>query len=329
MKRYNINWTVKTLCNQMDKGNLIFDNSVQRSLVWDAEKKSLLIHSALYGYAIPALYFTKNSEGGYDSLDGKQRSNALHSYLVDEFCLALGPDDFVLDDDGGKHDFNGLAYSELPEWAQDRIKDYSLTIYYFEDMTEAEVHEFFRRLNNGKPLSAVELTRVKAKSIKDFQEMAKHPIIQTITSDKGKARFNDEAIAMQIYGFAYMPDPDFSTKVFRPWIVDAVVIDEQSNDILRALSKVQYAYNSIGADEDSKEAKRVIHKLKSRLHFVSMVYLAMLDANLDDDEFTTKVWDFFNCPTTSTSNEYNATVGSGSAHPDAVQRRKAVIEAMA
>ena len=126
-----------------------------------------------------------------------------------------------------------------------------------------------------------------------------------------------------------MPSPDFSNKVFRPWIVDAMFTDEQSNTILKALSKVQYAYNSISADEDSKEAKRVIRKLKSRLHFVSMVYLGILHPDMDADEFTTKIWNFFNCSTTSTSNEYNATVGSGSAHPEAVQRRKAVIEAMA
>ena len=53
MQRFNINWTAKTLCNQMKKGAVNFDNAVQRSLVWDDSKKSLLIHSMLYGFAIP------------------------------------------------------------------------------------------------------------------------------------------------------------------------------------------------------------------------------------------------------------------------------------
>ena len=43
MQRFNINWTAKTLCNQMKKGAVNFDNAVQRSLVWDDSKKSLLI----------------------------------------------------------------------------------------------------------------------------------------------------------------------------------------------------------------------------------------------------------------------------------------------
>lgn len=332
MKRYNINWTVKTLVNQMEKGNLNFDNAVQRSLVWDLEKKSLLIHSCLYGYSIPALYFTKNEFGGYDSLDGKQRSNALSAYLHDEFSLALTERDVVLDDDDNETNFNGLHFSELPEWAQDRIKDYNLTIYYYEDMTEAEIHEFFRRLNNGKPLTAVELTRVKALSIAQIQEIAKAPIIQEVTTDKGKARFNDEQIAMQIIGMAYMESPDFGTKAFRPWVCDYNVTDNQLADIMKALEKVSYTYHNFleGADaSNSKESKRVIRKIKSRTHFVSCVYLAMLVPDMSEMDFATMVWDFFNSSTTSVSNEYNATVGAGSARPEAIRTRKEVLEQLA
>ena len=81
MTRANIQWTAKALANQMAKGKVNFDNAVQRGLVWDKDKKSLLIHSMLYGYAIPAMYFTKEN-GIYDSLDGKQRSNTIVGYLA-------------------------------------------------------------------------------------------------------------------------------------------------------------------------------------------------------------------------------------------------------
>ena len=33
MTKMNINWTAKTLMNQMNKGNVNFDNAVQRNLV--------------------------------------------------------------------------------------------------------------------------------------------------------------------------------------------------------------------------------------------------------------------------------------------------------
>lgn len=129
MQRFNIQWTAKTLCRQMESGKVNFDNAVQRGLVWDISKKSLLIHSMIYGYAIPAMYFTRDEDGVYDSLDGKQRSNAISEYLHDEFSLA---DDTppVYDDDGQEDNISGMSFSQLPEWAQDRVKDYSLTIYY-------------------------------------------------------------------------------------------------------------------------------------------------------------------------------------------------------
>lgn len=198
MQRFNINWTAKALVNQMEKGKVNYDNAVQRNLVWDIEKKSLLIHSMIYGYAIPAMYFTRDGNGTYDSLDGKQRSNTISEFLHNEFALSADTP-AVVDDSGCVEDVSGLYFTQLPEWAQDRIRDYNLTIYYYEDMTEREIREFFRRLNNGKPLSAIELTRANVPSLAVFQQLAKHSAIQFVVSETGRKRFTDEMIAMQLY----------------------------------------------------------------------------------------------------------------------------------
>ena len=213
MQRFNINWTAKALVNQMEKGKVNYDNAVQRSLVWDVEKKSLLIHSMIYGYAIPAMYFTRDENGVYDSLDGKQRSNAISEFLHDEFALSADTPS-VMDENGCMEDISGMYFSQLPEWVQDKIKDYNLTIYYYADMTEQEIREFFRRLNNGKPLSAIELTRANVPSLTIFQQLAKHSAIQFVVSEAGRKRFTDEMIAMQLYQLITEESPDFSTKPF-------------------------------------------------------------------------------------------------------------------
>ena len=200
----------------MKRGNVNFDNAVQRGLVWDNGKKSLLIHSMLYGYAIPAMYFTRDENGVYDSLDGKQRSNAISGFLNGDYALSADIP-AVMDDEGNTEDFSGMTFDQLPEWAQDRIKDYNLTIYYYEDMTEQEIREFFRRLNNGKPLTAVELTRVNTPCLVVFQQLAEHDAIQNVVTAAGKRRFTDENIAMQLYHMATVENPDFSTKSFREW----------------------------------------------------------------------------------------------------------------
>ena len=64
-----------------------------------------------------------DEDGVYDSLDGKQRSNTISEYLHDEFALSTDTP-AVVDDNGGVEDVSGLYFSQLPEWARDRIKDY-------------------------------------------------------------------------------------------------------------------------------------------------------------------------------------------------------------
>lgn len=317
MKKANINWTAKALCNQMDKGRVNFDNAIQRSLVWDLEKKSLLIHSMVYEYAIPALYFTKD-EDGYDSLDGKQRSNTIHEYINDEFTL-MDNTPLVYDDDGNSYDMSGKVFSKLPEWVQDKIKDYNLTIYYYEGMNEDEVKEFFRRLNNGKPLTAIELTRVNAPCLKDFQDLAKHPAIQSIVSKKGKERFTDETIAMQLYHFITEKAPDFSTKQFRTWVRNTTVDESIIHDIKHGLDKYLIFIGEI-------EEKGLLKKFKTRTHFISIAYYCYLSylGGVPAQRLKEAIVKFFR-GTPTICEEYNKTITSGSAKPGAVLARKNAI----
>jgi hypothetical protein len=143
IKKANINWSAKQLVKMTEKGTINFENSVQRGLVWDDERKSLLIHSMIEGYPIPAFYASKN-ENGYDMLDGKQRSNAIGEYINNKYKLSGVPE--IIAESGEQIDINGCEFTELPEEFQDTIKDYSLTIYYFDGITEDEISEMFFRL---------------------------------------------------------------------------------------------------------------------------------------------------------------------------------------
>ena len=260
MQRFNINWTAKALVNQMEKGKVNYDNAVQRSLVWDVEKKSLLIHSMIYGYAIPAMYFTRDENGVYDSLDGKQRSNAISEFLHDEFALSADTPS-VMDENGCMEDISGMYFSQLPEWVQDKIKDYNLTIYYYADMTEQEIREFFRRLNNGKPLSAIELTRANVPSLTIFQQLAKHSAIQFVVSEAGRKRFTDEMIAMQLYQLITEESPDFSTKPFREW-ASKVEVDSEVLDTINAGLDAYSVFARSLMDVNNK----VLRTVKGRTH---------------------------------------------------------------
>ena len=99
LKRANIQWTAKTLYNQIKKGNVNFDLYVQRNLCWDQTRKSLLIHSMLTGYPIPAFYAAKN-EINYSLLDGLQRSDAISSFISNKYELC-GLENYPVEDEDG------------------------------------------------------------------------------------------------------------------------------------------------------------------------------------------------------------------------------------
>ena len=87
MEKYNMQLTAKGLYKKMVNDDINFDCAVQRSLVWDIDKKRKLIHSLLYGFAVPPFYLTKNDDGTFDSLDGKQRSYTVFQFMQNEWNL--------------------------------------------------------------------------------------------------------------------------------------------------------------------------------------------------------------------------------------------------
>ena len=327
LKKANIQWSGKTLRNQIEKCQVSFECAVQRNPVWDISRKSLLIHSMIEGYPIPPFYFARRNDGKYDALDGQQRSLAIKGYLDGEFLLSEDTPP-VTDENGYPVTVAGLGFAELPEWIQDNIKDYSLTIYYFEDITEEEIAELFFRINNGKPLTSVELTRVKAKSILKFQEIARHEMISEAITEAGKRRYNDENVAMQAWTLCFSECRDFTTKGFRPFIESAGVTKEQGREIGQALDWVKAGCDLLNPEE--KADKRVLKKIKTRSHLVSCTYVALqaLRAGKSAEELKEVLYKFFDSNQTSVSEIYNKSVGSGSAKPDKVQSRIKVLDSL-
>lgn len=327
LKKANIQWSGKTLRNQIEKGQVSFDCAVQRNPVWDMSRKSLLIHSMIEGYPIPPFYFARRSDGKYDALDGQQRSLAIKGYMDGEFPLTKDTPQ-VTDENGNPVSIGGQLFLELPEWIQDNIKDYSLTIYYFEDITEDEIVELFFRINNGKPLTSVELTRVKAKSILKFQEIAHHKMIVETISEAGKRRYDDENVAMQAWTLCFSDYRDFMTKGFRPFIEIAIVTDEQVKEIGQALDCVKAVCDLLNPEE--KADKRVLKKIRTRSHLVSCTYMALkaMRVGISVEELKEILYKFFDSSQTSVSEIYNKAVGSGSAKPDKVQSRVQVLDSL-
>ena len=329
LKKANISWNARQLTKMIGKESIVFDAAIQRNLVWDNERKSLLIHSMLSGYPIPPMYATKD-DGVYSMLDGKQRSNAIADYLSGKFTLTGIPE--VTLEDGTEIDINGKYFSGLNEELQDALNSYSFTIYYFEDITEDEVSEMFYRLNFGKPLSSVELSRARAKDLKTIQNIGKHELFTTSLTAKSFEKYTHEDLVIKSYIMLTSDNPCLDTKVVRP-IMETTEFTKDDIDLMNAVyDRIFNAYKLIIADdspETGKISKRIAKRLLTRTHMLSIMPMVKksIEDNVSDEIFTNWVKNFF-CGTKSVTkyNDYNTRCTSGSGHAENVKVRLKIVK---
>lgn len=258
--------TARDLKVMYEKGNLSFDNAVQRSFVWKNTTKdnrmSMLIDSMIRGLPVPPMYcnciFTDIRNKIYDFLDGKQRTMTIIKFINDEFSLMNIPT--FEDDDGTEIDLNGKSYSQLPEEYQDRIKTYSLTVYYYDNMEQDDAIEMFRRLNNGKAPTAIELTRANAESINEIIKLGSHELFKIALSERSLAGYANEDIVIKTWILLYSDKKSFETKSVRPIMKEVNISEEQVEKISKIFDMYVDAYNILLNEKERKVARKLLNK---------------------------------------------------------------------
>lgn len=323
IKRTSTNWTVKRMVKLWEKGEITFDNVVQRNYVWDNARKSLLIHSVLTGYPVPSLYVVKTEDSCNDMLDGKQRCEAFKSFKEDGFELTDVPEVAVETEDGEVvvYDLNGRTFSTLPEDMQDTVNDFVLSINCFENcITDEEIHEMFFRLNNGKPLSAIELTRVRAKSMNMIKEIAEHDLFKNALTEKALARYTNEDIVIKSWVMLNETEPSLATKDIRSIMEKVDLTQKDAKELKEIYDRIMIVHNILLERENKRAAKRIV----TRTHMISVVPFVKesLERKISEEGFANWFEQFF-CGTRSATNciPYNSATGSGSAKKESVKKR--------
>ena len=315
MTKANLNWTIKRIVNGMTKGDVTFDNAIQRGFVWDKKRMSLLIDSVLRGYPIPPIFTIKTNEviaSGkkelpiYDCIDGKQRSTTFKMFLDNEFRLdGLNP--FVLTD-GEEVDLNGLTFEELPEEVQDIIKDYTLVVYYFDDCSDEEVAEMMSRLNNGKVLTGTENARIKAKNLDTIRELASHDVLTNYLTDKAIKGYANEDIVIK-FALLLSEQTELSNKNVREAYETFNFGESMQKSIVDTMDFV------LEAIEDSTDDRKIIKRMTSKANLITILYVAheyMVSGDYSVDVFAEKLAKFFDGENGATiSDDYNAACTNG------------------
>jgi hypothetical protein len=163
IKTYSRDWTVETIYNQIEQGNIDLNPKFQRRNAWKDEKRSLLIESLILRLPVPEIVLAEShyEKNKFIVLDGKQRLLTIAGFINhDKYKYWDKP---VLKDLKMKPELNNSTYEILKNSSNNEAyrafqnSDIRCTVV-FNQSTDDILYEIFYRLNSGAvPLSMQEL----------------------------------------------------------------------------------------------------------------------------------------------------------------------------
>lgn len=120
-------------------GKLNIRPKYQREFVYDAKQRNAVIDTVRKNFPLNVMYWMVNQDGGYEVLDGQQRTISIAQYVNNDFSV------------------DGMMFHSLTEDEQNQILDYELMIYWCEG-TDRERLDWFETINiAGEKLTDQEL----------------------------------------------------------------------------------------------------------------------------------------------------------------------------
>lgn len=114
-------------------GQLNIRPPYQREFRYDESQQRAVIDTVLRGFPLNTMYWSVDEKGGYEMIDGQQRTLSICGFRVHDFN--------IVDPDRGP-----LYFSTLTDEEKRRFMDYELTVYFCEG-TDKEKLDWFRVIN--------------------------------------------------------------------------------------------------------------------------------------------------------------------------------------
>ena len=288
--------TTWTLADLQARFPVIHFPTYQReSSLWSLSEKQRLIDSILRGFDIAALYFYDHGDGTVDCVDGRQRINAIMSFLDcnpgdgdNGFPFRMMNEVYEEPADAHFQDLQGRGYPEIEAAATERSREfedtitrYEVTVIMLSDSQRGEEFNLqFTRLNLGTIINSGEKLNAMVGELRDIcYEKGGLKDSQFLSQVKiPTRRFAKEQVAAQIVQqiFAlkernsYTRGRHFDLQVL---FKDGSILSNQRRETIRRLE------NMLSVLAKGFEGKPI---LKNRAITVSTVLLAWtLDVNTE------------------------------------------------
>lgn len=270
-RAFKDSWSVNSFKKRYEKGEINFNNPIQRGLVWSKPMSSLYIHSLLYDILIyQKPFLVSKKENGWDILDGKQRGTSLIKYINNEFALTGLQKEPLITLHGESYNINGKYFKQLDEDLQMKILDFQIDMAVLEEAPVEIEALFFDRSNGGKAMAKVDLARSKNRSIDVVKEIAQHEIFKVMFSDKALLKLPQDEIVVKTWQALNETEPDYSSKHFNDLMETLEITAEDKQHIISIYDKVLDAYKSIFVID-----KSISTNIMKKTHFLT--YIAFVD----------------------------------------------------
>lgn len=297
----SITWTNKQISKMIEKDTLSFRNVVQRGEVWERWRMSELIWSIIMNFPIPPIFCERSTDENdnkirrWDCLDGQQRCTTVYKFLNDKFALTELKPIHYLDENGEEQtmDISGLKFSELDEELQDIIRDATIAVKYYDDLAQSDKAEMFRRLNQGKALTAKNKTLASAKNIEELLDLGSHELFNQMLTDKARDNKNQAVIVAKVLTMLNneVENISFASKDFNPTIEEMNISNAEKLELSRVFDYILNVHEELVGNHEKDIAK----KLYREVHLISLVpFVKMaMDNNVGEAMFADWLVSFF------------------------------------
>lgn len=165
MNKKNTKWSIRQLQEKFH--SIEFPEFQREPTVWNLEMKRKLIDSILRQFDIASIYLHRREDGFYDCIDGRQRINAIISFLglnepaekddgnrYDNNFMFKSSDELLGLGESSLQDFNNKGWKDLTPEQQKQILDYEFNVLEITDPEKKEaLNLMFLRLQLGASLN--------------------------------------------------------------------------------------------------------------------------------------------------------------------------------